>query len=77
MGDFFATIDAVDIVGFVLLALTATGLFVKLSGKLKIVKEGVDVLFVGVAALMDGKLTAAEKTALRKEIEEFKLALKG
>ena len=76
MGDFLATIDAVDIIGFVLLALTATGLFVKLSGKLKVVKEAIDVLFVGVNAIMDGKLTVTEKTALKKEIEEFKASLK-
>ncbi len=43
----------------------------KVSKFMPLIKEGMDILLVGVPALLDGKLTVAEKTALRKEIDEF------
>ena len=78
MVEIFAGLDLVEIIGGILLIATSLGLFAKVipalskvSKFLPLIKEGIDILLVGVPALMDGKLTVVEKKALRKEIDEF------
>ena len=46
----------------------------KVSGK---VKESIDVVYAGLVALSDGKITAEEIEKIKQEIEEAKAAWKA
>lgn len=65
-----------------ILSITAVSAFLirylgKASKYANIAKEAVEALTAVVNSLKDGKLSTEEIEAIKKEIEEFKLAIKG